>query len=80
MRVLLASRNAGKLAELRRILAAADVHGVEVVGLHEVAPYPEAPETGSSFEENALAKARDGAAATGLACVADDSGSGASRR
>lgn len=74
MRVLLASRNAGKLAELRRILVAADVRGVEVVGLDEVDEYPEAPETGATFEENALAKARDGAAATGLACVADDSG------
>ena len=67
VRVLLASRNAGKLAELRRILAEAQVAGVEVLGLDEVDPYPEAPETGASFEENALAKARDGAAATGLA-------------
>lgn len=36
--------------------------------------YDEAPETGATFEENALAKARDGFVATGLPCVADDSG------
>jgi XTP/dITP diphosphohydrolase len=73
-RVLVASRNAKKLGELRRILAEAGIEGLEVVGLDEVPPYEEAPETGATFEENALAKARDGAAATGLACVADDSG------
>ncbi len=73
-RVLVASRNAKKLVELRRVLADAGIAGVEVVGLDEVPAYPEAPETGATFEENALAKAVDGAAATGLACVADDSG------
>ncbi|MGV9822311.1 RdgB/HAM1 family non-canonical purine NTP pyrophosphatase [Nocardia xishanensis] len=73
-RVLVASRNAKKLKELRRILDEAGVAGVEIVGLDDVPPYDEAPETGATFEENALAKARDGAAATGLPCVADDSG------
>ncbi|NEW42548.1 RdgB/HAM1 family non-canonical purine NTP pyrophosphatase [Nocardia cyriacigeorgica] len=73
-RVLVASRNAKKLNELRRILADAGVAGLEIVGLDDVPTYDEAPETGATFEENALAKARDGAAATGLACVADDSG------
>ncbi|MBH0776859.1 RdgB/HAM1 family non-canonical purine NTP pyrophosphatase [Nocardia bovistercoris] len=73
-RILLASRNAKKLKELRRILDDAGVAGVEIVGLDDVPPYEEAPETGATFEENALAKARDGAAATGLPCVADDSG------
>lgn len=73
-RVLVASRNAKKLGELRRILAEAGVEGLEIVGLDEVPPYEEAPENGATFSENALAKARDGAAATGLACVADDSG------
>ncbi|MCX4092022.1 RdgB/HAM1 family non-canonical purine NTP pyrophosphatase [Nocardia sp. alder85J] len=73
-RVLVASRNAKKLNELRRILAEDGVEGLEIIGLDEVPPYEEAPETGATFEENALAKARDGAAATGLACVADDSG------
>jgi XTP/dITP diphosphohydrolase len=70
-RLLVASRNAKKLAELRRILGGA---GLEVVGLDDVPPFPEAPETGATFEDNALAKARDAAAATGLPAVADDSG------
>ncbi|QIS01997.1 RdgB/HAM1 family non-canonical purine NTP pyrophosphatase [Nocardia brasiliensis] len=73
-RVLVASRNAKKLNELRRILAEAGIASIEIVGLDDVPAYDEAPETGATFEENALAKARDGAAATGLACVADDSG------
>lgn len=42
--------------------------------LDEVPAFDEAPETGATFEENALAKARDGFAATGLPTVADDSG------
>lgn len=74
VKLLVASRNAKKLKELRRVLDAAGVSGIELVGLDEVPEFPEAPETGATFEENALAKARDGAAATGLACVADDSG------
>ncbi|NMO04307.1 RdgB/HAM1 family non-canonical purine NTP pyrophosphatase [Gordonia sp. TBRC 11910] len=73
-RVLLASRNAKKLKELRRVVAAAGLTGLEVVGLDDVPEYPEEPETGATFEENALIKARSGARATGLPCVADDSG------
>jgi XTP/dITP diphosphohydrolase len=73
-RLLAASRNSKKLAELRRVLERAAISGLEVVGLDEVPEYDEAPETGATFEENALAKARDGFAATGLACIADDSG------
>lgn len=73
-RVLVASRNAKKLGELRRVLAAAGIEGVDVVGLDEVPEYPELPEDGATFEENALIKARSGAEATGLPCVADDSG------
>src|SRR6185312_15285831 len=73
-RLLLATRNTRKLAELRRILALSDLGGGQVIGLDEVPPFPEAPETGATFEDNALAKALDAAAATGLATVADDSG------
>ncbi|PPK68945.1 RdgB/HAM1 family non-canonical purine NTP pyrophosphatase [Actinokineospora auranticolor] len=73
-RVLLASRNAKKLAELRRILAAEQVDGVEIIGLDDVPAFPDAPETGATFEENALAKARDAARETGLPSIADDSG------
>ncbi|GAA4613254.1 RdgB/HAM1 family non-canonical purine NTP pyrophosphatase [Saccharopolyspora hordei] len=73
-RVLLATRNQKKLVELRRILEAEGVTGVEVVGLADVPEFPEAPETGATFEENALAKAADAARATGLPAIADDSG------
>jgi non-canonical purine NTP pyrophosphatase, rdgB/HAM1 family len=72
-RLLLATRNAGKLAELQRLLATA-VPGVEVVGLRDVPEYPEAPETGATFAENALLKAREAVRYTGLPAVADDSG------
>jgi XTP/dITP diphosphohydrolase len=76
VKLLLATRNTGKLAELRRMLAdrSVDLTGVEVLGLADVAEFPDAPETGATFAENALAKARDAAAATGLPSVADDSG------
>ena len=73
-KLLLATRNAKKLAELDRILAASDVSGIEVIGLDAVPAFPEAPETDPTFEGNALAKARDAVAATGLPAVADDSG------
>jgi XTP/dITP diphosphohydrolase len=73
VKVLLASRNAKKLAELRRILAPA-LPDVEVIGLDDVAPYPELPETGATFADNALIKAREGYRQTGLPTVADDSG------
>ena len=72
-RLLLATRNAGKLAELQRLLESA-VPGVEVIGLRDVAEYPEAPETGATFAENALLKAREAVRYTGLPAVADDSG------
>jgi XTP/dITP diphosphohydrolase len=72
-RLLLATRNAGKLAELRRLLTEA-VPGVEVIGLADVDDYPEAPETGATFAENALLKAREAVRYTGLPAVADDSG------
>jgi len=69
--LLLATRNPGKLAELRRILAGTPVR---VLGLADVTEFPEALETGVTFAENALGKARDAAASTGLPSVADDSG------
>jgi XTP/dITP diphosphohydrolase len=71
--LLLATRNAGKLAELQRLLTTA-VPGVQVLGLRDVDEYPEAPETGATFEENALLKAREAVRYTGLPAVADDSG------
>jgi len=71
--VFLASRNAKKLEELRRILTPA-LPGVEVLGLDDVAPYDEPVEDQPSFGGNALLKARAGLAATGLPSLADDSG------
>src|SRR5215207_3673532 len=72
-RVVLATRNAGKLAELRRIVAAAAPE-IQVLGLSDVAAYPEPAETERTFEGNALIKARACVAATGLPALADDSG------
>ena len=69
----MASRNRKKLAELRRVLDGAGV-ALTLLSLDEVAPFDEAAESGATFEENALAKARDAFLATGLASVADDSG------
>ena len=63
--LLVASRNRKKLAELRRVLDAAALTGLTLVSLDDVPPFDEAPETGATFEDNALAKARDGFAATG---------------
>jgi XTP/dITP diphosphohydrolase len=71
--VVLATHNPGKLAELRRILAASRVD-VDVADLGEYPDTPDVAETGSTFEENALLKARAVAAHTGLPTVADDSG------
>lgn len=73
-RVVLATRNSKKLTELRRILAEASVAGVEIIGLDDVPPFPEEPEIGATFEENAVAKAAAAAKATGLPSIADDSG------
>jgi XTP/dITP diphosphohydrolase len=69
VKILLATRNTKKLAELQRILI-----DVALVGLADVPAYEEVPESGLTFEDNALIKAREGAARTGLPTVADDSG------
>ena len=69
-RVLLASRNAKKLAELQRILG----DRVQVLGLGDVRSFEEEPETGATFEENAVAKAVQAARETGEVSLADDSG------
>ena len=73
--VVLATRNAAKLRELARILAAED-HGTQIrlAGLDEFPGAPDVPETGATFEENALLKARAIANYAGLPAVADDSG------
>ena len=68
--VVLATRNAAKLRELARILEPS----VALAGLEEFPGAPDVPETGATFEENALLKARAIARHTGLPAVADDSG------
>lgn len=56
------------------MLDAAGLTGLTLLSLADVPPFEEAPETGATFEENALAKARDAYVATGIPAVADDSG------
>ena len=70
-RLVLATRNAHKVAELRRILSA---HGLELVGLDAFPDLADVAETGATFADNALLKARAVANATGHLAVADDSG------
>jgi len=74
--VVLATRNAAKLRELARILGAGESDGTQIrlAGLDEFPGAPDVPETGATFEENALLKARAVADCTGLPAVADDSG------
>ncbi|HJG56058.1 non-canonical purine NTP pyrophosphatase [Corynebacterium xerosis] len=74
MKLLVATRNKKKLGELARLLEGAGVEGVELLSIDDVDEYPERPEDGRTFEANALIKAHDGADATGLPCLADDSG------
>jgi XTP/dITP diphosphohydrolase len=69
--VVLATRNPGKIAELRRILAPYDV---DLLGLDDYPDVPEVAETGDTFEANALLKAHAVSQATGLLAIADDSG------
>lgn len=71
MRLLLASGNAKKLRELRELCLPLDV---EVVSPDDVGGLPEVVEDGATFAENAAKKARSGALASGLWCLADDSG------
>src|SRR5437763_14812330 len=70
-KLLIATTNAGKLREIRGILAAAPV---ELVSLAEFPGIDEPEETGTTFADNARLKARYYAARTGLPAVADDSG------
>lgn len=71
MKMILASNNRDKLREVREILSP---YGIEVISQSEAGCRFEAEETGSTFEENARIKAKAAVEATGLPCVADDSG------
>jgi XTP/dITP diphosphohydrolase len=70
-RIVVATRNRGKLREIVPLLAGLDV---ELRTIDELAPDAELREDGVTFEENALAKARQAAQATALPAIADDSG------
>lgn len=70
-RIVIASRNKGKIAEFKELLR--DLPA-EILTLTDFPSIPEIQETGSSFRENALLKARAVTAATGLIALADDSG------
>lgn len=72
-KIVLATRNLGKIAEFERMLRAANLD-VHVLGLKDFPDMPDVEETGSTFGENALLKAEEIAAYTGLPALADDSG------
>jgi len=71
VKVVLATRNRGKLREIVPLVAGLEL---ELLTIDEVAPDAELREDGVTFVENALAKARQAARATGLPAIADDSG------
>lgn len=73
-KLLLATRNQGKIVEFRRILDAVAPGAIELVGLDAFPDLHDVDETGTTFEENALLKAREMSEATGLPAIADDSG------
>lgn len=73
-KLLLATRNQGKILEFRRILDSIAPGQIELLGLDQFPDLHDVDETGKSFEENALLKAREMSEATGLPAIADDSG------
>jgi XTP/dITP diphosphohydrolase len=71
--MVLASKNSHKLIELRRILEQVGLD-IDLVGTSEFPDLPNVDETGTTFAANALLKAREISAFTGLPAIADDSG------
>lgn len=71
MKILLATANMGKVKELNEMLKGQDIR---VLSLRDFPDVPEIEETGASFAENALLKARKAAEISGLVSLADDSG------
>ena len=70
-KIVIATKNVDKLKEMRRVLGSLPM---EILSLTDFADMPDAVEDGSTFEANALIKARFFREQTGLACLADDSG------
>ena len=73
-KLVIATRNAGKITELRRILDSLSDGAIELVGVDQFPDLVDVQETGSTFKENSLLKATYTAAMTGLPSIADDSG------
>jgi XTP/dITP diphosphohydrolase len=71
MKILLATANMGKIRELQEMLKG---QAIQVLSLKDFPDFPEIEETGTSFAENALLKARKAAEVSGLVSLADDSG------
>lgn len=71
MKLVVATKNAGKLKEIRRLLEA---HKIEVLGLCQFPEAPDVVEDGDTFAANAAKKAETIAKFTQLPCLADDSG------
>ena len=74
MKLVLATKNSGKVVEFRRLLDELGAKELEVVGLDAFPEIGDIEETGSTFEENSLLKARTISKLTGLPALADDSG------
>jgi XTP/dITP diphosphohydrolase len=73
-KLVLATRNKGKITEFRRILEEIAPGQIELIGADQFPDLVDVEETGVSFEENSLLKARYTSQATGLPAIADDSG------
>ena len=73
-KLVLVTRNSGKIIEFRRILEEIAPGAVELISVDQFPNLVDVEETGSTFEENSLLKARYTSMATGLPAIADDSG------
>ena len=73
-KLVLATRNQGKITEFRRILEELAPGQIDLIGVEKFPDLVDVEETGTSFEENSLLKARYTSQATGLPAIADDSG------
>lgn len=73
-KLVLATRNQGKIEEFRRILEELAPGQIDLIGVDQFPHLVDVDETGSTFEENSLLKARYTSEATGLPAIADDSG------
>lgn len=73
-RLILATRNQGKISEFKRILDELAPNQIELIGVYQFPDLVDVEETGATFEENSLLKSRYTSLATGLPAIADDSG------